>query len=556
MAVGGGNLPSPDIFLSYNREDQRVARQFAEAFQTEGFSVWWDVTLRSGDAYDKVTEEALRGAKAVVVLWSRRSVESRWVRAEATLADRNRTLLPARIESCDLPIMFELTQTADLSRWQGDARDPMWGAFLADVRRIVRAKPQPGPAAISMAPLSRASRSKRPSVAVLPFINRSGLVEDDTFADGMVDDLTGALSVSRKLKVIASSATAIYRTGPRDLRQIGRELDVHYLLEGNLRRVGSDLRVTAQLVATEHGDIAWTQKYDRPLAELAALQEDLVREVAAHLGGEIERAELEKALRKPGDISAWEAVLRASAHLGRSSATAAEEAIAEAQRAIEIDPDYDLAHATLALAQGLRYAMRAGDEPDLAQVVLASVEKAQSFNSDDPMVLSRISAALHFIGRSDEALPFAERAVSLNPNLESTRFALGDALSGLGKWDDAIAQFEITEQLAPTGYWARASLLLRARAQLCAGRLSEALDLANRSLKLDYGITSQLVKVVCLLELNSPEARQSIRDMRTMSRDLSLDQAERIIGKHICTGMPPDLIESITALLRTLWEQT
>src|SRR6516165_5515261 len=111
---------APDIFLSYNREDALVAKRFADAFAREGMEVWWDVTLRSGDAYDAVTEEALRIAKVVVVLWSKKSVVSRWVRAEATLADRNRTLVPARIESCDLPIMFELTQTADLSHWRGD----------------------------------------------------------------------------------------------------------------------------------------------------------------------------------------------------------------------------------------------------------------------------------------------------------------------------------------------------------------------------------------------------------------------------------------------------
>src|SRR6516162_6173532 len=130
---------TPDIFLSYTREDQTTAQRFAEAFAAQGFSVWWDATLRSGEAYDTVTEEALRSAKAVVVLWSKKSVTSRWVRAEATLADRNRTLAPARIEACDLPIMFELTQTADLCRWSGDTKDPAWRAFLTDVRRFVEA---------------------------------------------------------------------------------------------------------------------------------------------------------------------------------------------------------------------------------------------------------------------------------------------------------------------------------------------------------------------------------------------------------------------------------
>lgn len=104
----------PDIFLSYSRDDQATARRFAEAFERAGFSVWWDATLRSGEAYDQVTEKALKEARAVVVLWSRKSVESRWVRAEATLAERNKALVPVMIEPCERPIMFELTHTADL----------------------------------------------------------------------------------------------------------------------------------------------------------------------------------------------------------------------------------------------------------------------------------------------------------------------------------------------------------------------------------------------------------------------------------------------------------
>jgi hypothetical protein len=99
--------------------------------------VWWDATLRAGEAYDEVTEAALRSAKAVVVLWSTRSVVSRWVRAEATVALRNGTLVPCMIEPCDRPIMFELTQTAELGHWQGDPNDAAWRAFLADVRRFV-----------------------------------------------------------------------------------------------------------------------------------------------------------------------------------------------------------------------------------------------------------------------------------------------------------------------------------------------------------------------------------------------------------------------------------
>lgn len=92
-----------DIFLSYSRQDQPIARLFAEALTRAGLDVWWDVTIRSGDAYDEVTEAALKTARAVVVLWSRNSVVSRWERAEATLADRYRSLLPAMIEPCERP---------------------------------------------------------------------------------------------------------------------------------------------------------------------------------------------------------------------------------------------------------------------------------------------------------------------------------------------------------------------------------------------------------------------------------------------------------------------
>jgi TIR domain len=125
-----------DIFLSCNREDASVAQRYADALEHAGLSVWWDAALRSGEAYDEVTEAALREAKAVVVLWSPRSVVSRWVRAEATVAERNKTLVPVMIEACERPIMFELTQTADLTHWDGRADDPAWLALLRDVRRF------------------------------------------------------------------------------------------------------------------------------------------------------------------------------------------------------------------------------------------------------------------------------------------------------------------------------------------------------------------------------------------------------------------------------------
>lgn len=130
-------MSDTDIFLSYSREDRTAARHFAESFAQEGFSVWWDAALRSGQTFDEVIEKELRAAKAVVVLWSPRSVLSRWVRAEATLADRRNKLVPAIIEACDRPIIFELTHAADLSDWTGDLSDNRWRTLVNDLRRLV-----------------------------------------------------------------------------------------------------------------------------------------------------------------------------------------------------------------------------------------------------------------------------------------------------------------------------------------------------------------------------------------------------------------------------------
>ena len=155
-----------DVFLSYNREDQPKAKIIAEALEADGFEVWWDTVLRAGQTYDEVTERQLRDAWAVVVLWSSRSVQSKWVRAEATLGDRKSALIPVMIEPCDRPIMFELIQTADLTQWDGDLKDANWLAFLADVREHVErkraAKPQPAPAA---APQPSAPRAATPALS-------------------------------------------------------------------------------------------------------------------------------------------------------------------------------------------------------------------------------------------------------------------------------------------------------------------------------------------------------------------------------------------------------
>jgi TIR domain-containing protein/FHA domain-containing protein len=144
-------LSEVDVFLSYSSSDREAARRFADGLAGEGLTVWWDAALRAGETFDEVIENALKAAKSVIVLWSPRSVTSRWVRAEATLADRRNKLVPVIIEQCDRPIIFELTHTTDLSNWDGAISDPAWRNMIKDVHQLVdrasaAAVPKPAPA--------------------------------------------------------------------------------------------------------------------------------------------------------------------------------------------------------------------------------------------------------------------------------------------------------------------------------------------------------------------------------------------------------------------------
>jgi TolB-like protein len=543
----------PDIFLSYTREDQQTAQRFAEAFESQGFSVWWDVTLRSGEAYDQVTEEALRTAKAVVVLWSKKSVTSRWVRAEATLADRNRTLVPARIEACDLPIMFELTQTADLSRWKGEASDPAWRAFLADARRFMEAGAVREPSTQAPQASKPPRPGSRPSIAVLPFINRSGVEADDIFADGMVEDVTAALSYNPWLKVVAASTTATYRKGARDLRQIGRDLAVRYLLEGNVRRVGDDLRVTAQLVEAEDGDILWMQKFDRPLSELAALQEDLVTEVAACLGVEVQRAEMGHALRKPGDISAWEAYLRAVAYYSRLSRPGFEASVAEAKRAVEIDPSYGLAFAMLALAQSQASLFRDGDGAKLAEEISENIWRAHALDPDDPTVLVGAAAALAVLRKPRDALPFAERAVALNRNIDYAHMTLGIILVQLGRLGDGLAELDTTDRLGPNSIWGSNSFIWRSIAHSQKGDLDQAVAAADEAVRLLVSPHAWVQSMVCLARSDDwDRARDVLRRLRDADPELTCAHVENLVRYFYCGSTA---VDDYAAIPRTIWNE-
>jgi adenylate cyclase len=433
----------PDIFLSYNREDQATARRFAEAFQGQGFSVWWDTTLRAGEAYDEVTEAALNEAKAVVVLWSPRSVVSRWVRAEATQADRNRTLVPVTIEACKRPIMFELTQTADLSHWDGAPEDGAWRSFLADVRRFVDSNGAPA------LPLSAVSQGAgaRPagpadeaiSIAVLPFVNMSSDPEQEYFSDGLSEELLNQLAQIKTLRVAGRTSSFAFKGKTDDLRQIGARLGVNHVLEGSVRKAGNRLRITAQLIKCSDGFHLWSQTYDRQLDDVFAIQDEVAREVTEALGVTLGVGETVVAPGGTRNIEAYDLYLRALA-LGQQASYSTSLRTAEMmRRAVALDPEF--ANGWLLLAESLTLALDYGEEADRR----LREERDQALDRVEAIAPDLWSGHAARAGRLMSQRRFfdAERtfatAIELGPRDFPPANQFGMLIAGAGRTNEAIA---------------------------------------------------------------------------------------------------------------------
>jgi tetratricopeptide (TPR) repeat protein len=266
---------------------------------------------------------------------------------------------------------------------------------------------------------------------------------------------------------------------------------------------------------------------------------------------------MEHALRKPGDITAWEAVMRAEAGLSRQTPAGAEAAIAEARRAIEIDPAYDAAYAVLAVTQAVLLGMRGGQDAALARELVDTIDRARAFDSNDAVVLARIATSLSVLGKHQEALPIAERAVAINPNLETPHISLGSILLTFGRWDDAIGEFKATARLAPYGIWAYSSFSLLSLAYFYAGRLEQALEAINQSLRLRPAEFALIHKMICLAMLGrSGEAQNAMRSLRNSNSRMSLPLVENLVLYNVYNGADPARVNECVSIVRRLWDET
>jgi adenylate cyclase len=335
--------------------------------------------------------------------------------------------------------------------------------------------------------------SNRPSVVVLPFDNLSGEVDQSYFADAVVEEITATLSRVRDFFVIARNSAFAYKGRVSvDVRQIGRELGVRYVVEGSVRRVGERVRITAQLVETEGGNHIWSNKIDGAVADLFDLQDRMAAEVASAIQPSIRRAEVERARRKrPEQLASYDLVMRALPHLWAHRPEDNREAIDYLRRALEVEPNYGLAAALSAWAHGQQIAYNwttdfAGERKAAARLI----ELASETVSDDPTALTALASAMMQTGGDvAEAVNFAARALQLDPNHAWAWMRHGFGQVYLNNPDPGLADFERSARLSPMDPFAFNVHVGMGLANFGAGRPQVAVTWARRALTERPGLT-------------------------------------------------------------------
>jgi TolB-like protein len=473
-------MTAPDIFLSYNREDLAVTRIYAAALTAGGFSVWWDQTLKSGDTYDEVTEGALRSAKAVVVLWTPRSVASRWVRAEATLGQRQNTLLPVMVEPCERPVMFELTQTADMIGWQGNADDPAWCALVEDIRRFAD-KPVPETVEQSVPAMPALALPKKPSVAVLPFASIGGGEDDDYFADGMAVEIVSALSRFQSLFVISSGSTLSYRGDSRGPTEIARELGVRYILQGNVRKAGKQVRIAVELLDEVTLAPIWTNRFDGSLDDIFELQDSVSHAVASQIEPSITASEVRRAALKPSPSNnVYDLYLRGiKAYWDVWTKDTLALAADRFERAAALDPEFALAQAYASSALINSVLQGFGDDP--APLLKKSADYARAalrVGQDDAEVLA---LAAYTLFQCDEPQTNIDdimaRAFELNSGMSRVHYTAGFVSLYACRSAAAVDAYDMALRLDPRTPWRDAIMIGKAQALFQLGQYAEALPI-------------------------------------------------------------------------------
>ena len=521
----------PTIFLSYAHADKTRAQRLAAALEEGGYTVWWDALIEGGSRFASSIDEALEAADAVIVLWSKNSIDSDWVRDEATHARDRHRLVPVSLDNCRPPMGFRQYQMIDMTRWHGRADSPQFDAIR---RAIATAGGQPSPHRKTAQQVDRRralmiggsaatvaatggfvvwktglldSSAPARSVAVLPFKNLSGDARQAFLSDGLTEEIRAALARNAGLLVLAGVSSDTERDQEGDARSISSRLGVAYLLDGSVQRVGDRVRVATNLTNGKTGFSEWSERIERKLDDIFSLQSDIALNVSRALS--VQMATDAPALGGTRNARAYEAYLRGKTlyNLARDDATD-REARANFEVAVAADPEFALARAGLSrvLASIASQSAQAGDlkllyssaveqaeraieiAPGLAEGHLAlayarfagfldirgarpSYEKAYELGRGNADVVLLYALYAVRARRYPVARDAIERALALDPLNPRTHRAAGTIAYASRRYADAVTEYRRSLQLNPKMSIARAFM---GDALLQMGKIDEA----------------------------------------------------------------------------------
>jgi len=328
----------------------------------------------------------------------------------------------------------------------------------------------------------------KPSVAVLPFSNLSGDLEQVYFADGMVEDIIAGLSRIKWLFVVARNSSFTYKGKPVDVKRVGRELGVRYLLQGSVRKDGSRVRISAQMIEAEMGGHLWAERFDRPLDDIFALQDEIALNVVGAIEPSLRRAEVERVKRKrPDNLDAYDLVLQAQADVYSGMPVQVTKALVLLRRALALDPTYALAHAFAAMCHHCLF-LRAGLHDEERAASIRHAQAAILHGQDDALALTFAGFSIGMDGH-DHAAGFAalEAALAISPSSAMTYIVGGVMFGWAGEAHRAIEWGERGLRLSPFDPWAWSAYHSLTLGHLHLGRYQEAANAAHKAVQFNPG---------------------------------------------------------------------
>ncbi len=382
------------------------------------------------------------------------------------------------------------------------------------------AKPAPAVGEIDL------SLPDKPSIAVLPFANMSGDPEQTYFADGIAEDIITALSRFRQFHVTARNSSFTYKGQAIDMKKVGQELGVRYVLEGSVRKAGDRVRITAQLIDAQSGNHVWADRYDGRLENIFDLQDEITNTIAAAVTPAFAQAELQRSKRKrPENLDAWELSLRATQVYGQGGPNDLAEARDLAQRALLLDSGNTAALSLLSMCHATEALLGYSTSPStsVAEAVKAARLAVREDGSDADS-LATLGFALLGARQFDEALDLMRQAVTLNPNYAQGFGAYGAGLSWCGEYEKCIEAFDRAMRLSPRdprlGMW----FSLLALAAFIAGQHEAGVGYGRRSVQCSPGfIGSHRTLAINLSALDQmDEAKREVAEVLRINPGLTV----------------------------------